>query len=124
MSELVEWYRAQLAEDARVAQAAIEPDQMHPWGDRALERLTPEQWPDEVRGLLGGTWGEHCARQDPARVLREVAAKRAIVDRYGEFDEDSGDDCESCWAQGLGEAVQHLASVYADRPGYREEWKP
>jgi hypothetical protein len=51
----------------------------------------------------------------PARVLREVAAKRAILDsRWG--GPDHADMWESC--------VLDLATVWSDHPDYRQEWKP
>ncbi len=78
----------------------------------------------------------HMERHDPARVLREVAAKRRVLARHvpstgegpydpyclgcGEIDgywprSDSVNDCPE---------LRDMASVYADRPGYKEEWKP
>ena len=84
--------------------------------------------------------GEHIARHDPARVLREVAAKRRVLARHrspaegewrpGDFDRycvgcqvdiDTGvpytDDINDC------PELCDMASVYADRPGCKEEWK-
>jgi hypothetical protein len=64
---------------------------------------------------------------DPARVLREVAAKRAIVAHclplVSEPDQ---------WPNGLvslraalaRQVMTSLASAWDDHPGYREEWKP
>ena len=70
---------------------------------------------------------DHIARHDPARVLREVEAKRAIVADYA-------DACAKYRADRTefraGErfaallAATRLAAVYADHPDYREEWKP
>ncbi|MDX2566070.1 DUF6221 family protein [Streptomyces scabiei] len=68
---------------------------------------------------------EHAARHDPARVLREVEAKRSIIEQHeryaaerrrmmGGWDPQSDDS----------PILAALAAVYADRPGYREEWKP
>lgn len=57
---------------------------------------------------------EHIARHDPARILAEVASKRAIVEEAGQF--------------GLREGVMsfmalcHLATVYADHPDFQAEW--
>ena len=129
MNELVVWLRAQLDEDERVARAAVEPDEMHPYGDRQLPRLTVDQWPGMVHNYLGGTWGEHSARHDPARVLRDVAAKRAIVD-WAERNPRACDDVHpetASWhpaGHGPHVILRQLASAYTDRPGYREEWKP
>ncbi|HEY9413627.1 MAG TPA: DUF6221 family protein [Pseudonocardia sp.] len=66
----------------------------------------------------------HIARHDPARVLAEVEAKRRIVDAFVRYDEESSDPCESCWAQGLGEALRLLALPYADHPECHPSWLP
>ncbi|GAA2008246.1 DUF6221 family protein [Nocardioides kribbensis] len=65
---------------------------------------------------------EHIARHDPARVLAEVAAKRAIVEGAVNYSPEleHGDNGE--WA--LEMTLQALASVYVDHPDYRDEWKP
>ena len=54
----------------------------------------------------------HIARHDPARVLREVEAKRKIVRDVacGFYDSD------------YDEAVEHLAAVYSDHPDYDPDW--
>lgn len=130
MSELVDWYRAQLDEDERVARAAgSRLDGSYEWvaGEanadgvrtKAGTPVTRFSWPNEM---------EHIARHDPARVLRDVAAKRAIVDAYEHKAE------SMARYPGLGNAsglvsltivLRQLASAYSDRPGYREEkWKP
>jgi hypothetical protein len=60
----------------------------------------------------------HIARHDPARVLREVEAKRAIVDAYENSTEGS-----IVWDV-LGFAATTLAAIWRDHPDYRQEWKP
>jgi hypothetical protein len=92
----------------------------------------------------GAARATHIARHDPARVLREVAAKKAIMARHC-VDEDAADPrfrhpkpripCRGCgWDDQQGTwatynindcpELRDLAAVYADRPGYREEWRP
>jgi hypothetical protein len=60
---------------------------------------------------------------DPARVLAEVAAKRAILEECIDTIElNSGEvvNSESVW---LAESiVKAMAQPYAGRPGWREEW--
>ena len=67
------------------------------------EGLSPSVEPDVAR---------YIARHDPARLLREVEAKRKILDDVacGHFDRD------------YDEAVRHLASVYTDHPDFDPEW--
>ena len=63
----------------------------------------------------------HIVRHDPARVLAEVAAKRRIVDGLADADPYSGYITATFTAE---DALRLLALPYADRPGYREEWRP
>lgn len=62
---------------------------------------------------------EHIARHDPARVLREVAAKRAILDARRQQIE--LDDPE-VWIAG-DVLLFTLAAVYADHPDFDPAWK-
>jgi hypothetical protein len=66
------------------------------------------------RELNDGGWlsdrVEHIARHDPARVLADVEAKRRIVEWDVEQPVDRG-------------VLNILASVYADHPDFREEWR-
>lgn len=67
--------------------------------------------------------GTHIARHDPARVLREVAAKRAIVDRFKSapmafYEDDGGVLVEYV----LGEVLTDLACVYSDHPDFNPDW--
>ena len=66
--------------------------------------------------------GAHIARHDPARVLREVEAKRRIVDVAGRrLDRYIGTGAQVAfeWL-----TLRLLALPYDDRDGYREEWRP
>jgi hypothetical protein len=72
----------------------------------------------------------HAAAHDPRRVLREVAAKRAIltevVPQIGRMDEQVIGE----WGAGDEELVEHLpllkimAAVYSDHPDYDDAWRP
>lgn len=63
----------------------------------------------------------HIARHDPARVLREVAAKRRII---AECTPSSGVPALEL-AAALGALVlARLAETYSDHPDYRDEWMP
>lgn len=84
---------------------------------------------------------EHAARHDPARVLREVDAKRqllALHEPSRNVGADSNEDDSSAFVVCCGlcqvgvvqdgdwpcETLRLLALPYSDRPGYREEWRP
>ncbi|HEY9415006.1 MAG TPA: DUF6221 family protein [Pseudonocardia sp.] len=55
----------------------------------------------------------------PARVLAEVDAKRRILDAY-----DQTEFGDLTRRSALEEAITAFAVPYADRPGYRDEWRP
>lgn len=97
--------------------------------DEAAARKVPEDLREIPLGLWAGTGPmEHLARHSAARVLREVEAKRRIVDEYAERAHYDNEDWHYEGAtgriHGLGEALRFLASVYSDHPSFREEWRP
>ncbi|MFF6966270.1 DUF6221 family protein [Streptomyces anthocyanicus] len=130
--DLSQWLRAQLDDDERTARAASWTDDANAWhaepspygargnaqrwyvedamDDGVVSHVDPRASDDE--GVA-----RHIARHDPARVLREIDAKRQIVDRYAWLRE-HGDTGGTAWVLPL------LALPFADRPGYRDEWRP
>lgn len=136
MEELIAFIEARLAEDESMAKAAS----AGPW------RVDDETYAeviyaaDDSSVVAGGRWGgeasvfetnedaRHIVRHDPARVLREVEAKRRLVHRYDEIarlvlpyypsDRDQG------YAEALAEAVRGMAAAWSDHPDYRAEWQP
>lgn len=71
----------------------------------------------------------HLARFDPARVLRDVAAKRAVITRYERAaalpESTSGfvRGQDDGYQQACLDAVKDAAAVWSDHPEYRQEWK-
>lgn len=65
---------------------------------------------------------EHIARHDPARVLREVEAKRAILSWVEWHVMTFG--ASATLLASTQRLLLALASVYADHPDYQEEWRP
>jgi Family of unknown function (DUF6221) len=122
--DLVEWLRAQLAVDQEKARAVAElRSTWHTGGGYE------ETGPTKVLGEDGYViveddtdWAAeivaHIALHDPARVLRDVAAIRKIVDWV---DGELADDAEQVMPRLIG---QYLAAIFDDRPGYQEEWRP
>ena len=97
----------------------------------------------EDEAALNGPCRATLSSDDPARVLRECEAKRRIVEAHPLTrnvvpvwsGETPGVACANCAALGRGDGdivedigpcdtLCALASVYADHPDYREEWKP
>lgn len=74
---------------------------------------------------------DHIARHDPARVLREVAAKRAIIEEHTCPCSDDCDDCGACSGSHMADptpapcnTLKLLALPYADHPAYNPKWRP
>ena len=69
---------------------------------------------EEVPSAVGG----HIIRHDPARVLRDVEAKREILERH---ERRSGDrQCQSCWPMRCD--VYIMARPYRDHPEFQAQW--
>ncbi|MFF9138475.1 DUF6221 family protein [Streptomyces albogriseolus] len=73
----------------------------------------------------------HIVRHDPARVLREIDAKQRIIQVHNA--RDSWGMCVACPRDEKGAMqveiedcpiLRALALPYADRPGYKESWRP
>lgn len=64
----------------------------------------------------------HIIRHDPDRVLREVAAKRAILARY-EATQPPGYAEQEAQGWLLLDVIRDLAGIYSDHRDYRQEWQ-
>jgi hypothetical protein len=135
MDDLVQWLRAQLDEDERIARAAT----LGPWVQSGIGDYgwtvtfgrpgAGVETADTEQGLADA---DFIAAHNPARVLREIDAKRGIVRAYetavaafndtgpamADYDRLTGS------VSSLRGSLELLAAVYADRPGYRKEWRP
>ncbi len=123
-TDLVAFLRARLDEDEQTARAA----QPAPWirhdhvaGVHADDATDGRPYGSAVADCrrvpdgYGVPNAEHIIRHAPDRVLVEVEAKRRMIeDAWG------GPDHEDMWEYHL----KLLALPYADRPDYREEWRP
>jgi hypothetical protein len=123
----------------------VQPDPLQPYmggydgqWSQAVTLRSVEEWDTSVGPLplhiadseeLRTADGAHIVRHDPARVFREVAAKRAILQRY----EIAGIGAEATAGTVLAGASRlrmatlddvllALASVWSDHPDYRPEW--
>jgi hypothetical protein len=136
MDGLVEFLRARLDEDERIAREATGGlKDAHRWSVLNLANHP---------GAVGTEWGalvatdtalrphaDHIARHDPARVLAEVEAKRELIALHGpgEMEYTDGDVCMICDVREPEpfypcKTLRLLALPYADHPDYREEWRP
>ncbi|WP_275558459.1 DUF6221 family protein [Streptomyces sp. 5-6(2022)] len=135
---LVEFLRARLDEDEQIARRACEyaeaewrldeefgetvlwwPPEPH-IAEKEREKGLPvvsDQWRGQT---IDSRIAPHVARHDPARVLREIDAKRETVHwhLHEECCSVCLDDVEGC------PLFRALATPYADHPDYREGWRP
>lgn len=139
MDDLMQWLGAQLDEDERVAKAA----NAGPWSVNDETYAETIYAADGTDVVAGGRWGGeasvfndtedalHIVRHDPARVLREVEAKRRILAEVVPEMNRMDDQLETEFGTPSnpepyesGKLLRLLALPYADRPGYRDEWRP
>ena len=135
--DMIKWVRAQIDDEERMARAATQ-GAWKLWGMDVLadrdgtSNVNTAQMVAYTRhesGLLTFN-AQHIATWDPARVLAEVEAKRRILDEHGP-DELRPWECRAC-AGPHGDDGYHIpcptvrlvALPYADRDGYRDEWRP
>lgn len=150
MNKIVQFLEARLAEDEKAAQSAAGLCGCHPpapswyYGDEATEgRIVvlddPHPHPQRPlpRPALNRRWhrtyrdlfaAEHITRWDPERVLKDVEAKRRILDAYVKEARVMERGHRSGWTEG-GQAVREtflrlFAAVYAGHPDYDESWRP
>ncbi|MGW2938602.1 DUF6221 family protein [Streptomyces sp. NPDC001156] len=150
MDELVRWFGEQLDEDERIARTATPgPWQQSGIGDYGwtVSFGRPGAGVEAEDSDQGRADADHIAEHDPARVLREIHSKKLILGMYAtalkdraalregmrevvdsdpdEFNRLHRQESDLIGgARGLSPVVRLLALPYADRPGYREEWRP
>lgn len=131
--DITEFLAARLDEDEAYARHAFgdhnnaQPD----WYEIRSGAVNLAENEDELVTFDSGV-SRHIVRQDPARTLREVKAKRAIL-REHPFepyaDEPAEGFCGECQRGGTAgvwpcPTVRHTAAVYADQPDYQQQWTP
>lgn len=143
MDDLVQWLRAQLDEDERIVEVALRyVDADWRWDEEenvALASSLTTSGRQEV-AITADRWHRlmiegpgvvmHVAEHDPARVLREIDAKRRVIAWHRRPTQEEfssgrhrtmGCRCYDGWPC---TTLRALALPYAGRPGYREEWRP
>ena len=111
MSDLTDFLLARIAEDEAEARDAIKERDSIPFTRPVSPDYDLKSWPDVgVPAVLVG----------PERVLAECEAKRRIVEDRIHLDtvRPGAIRAHSEWV------CRVLATVHADHPDYREEWKP
>ncbi|MFB7832023.1 DUF6221 family protein [Streptomyces sp. NPDC056056] len=142
MGDLIAFLRARLADDEQTAKAATwDGDMSARWqaGSSSYDkrRQSPrwyvlDAYEDGVVGDVDPQGNDdegvarHIARHDPARVLAEVDAKRQIIEQHERYAAERRRMMGGWDSQGPEDSpiLTALASVYADHPDYRDEWRP
>jgi len=89
--------------------------------------------PMPIADVIDPETAEHIARHDPARVLREVDAKRKIVAMHEQaIAHKNGPLLDYCQCQAEDgvvyghwpcETLAAVAAIYSDHPDYQHEWE-
>lgn len=137
--DLIAWLNAQIDEDERRAKwaATVIDGNWDSWEVVAQQLFACCDTVPRIDRV-----GQHLMHtSDPARALREVEAKRRLLDLHkpvtlhrapgGQLPLQDITACEydtnpdsHGWADFPCDTVRLLTSVYSDRPGYRDEWGP
>lgn len=148
MSNIVEFLRVRLDEDEALARAACDRESGEwfmgdKWNVYQQKEVAPYEYSDTEELVVYGNMkeqSEHIARHDPARVLREVKAKRRTLGRHRRHAEvfpgsyaGMPDSCVGCGYTGDLEEprtdridecpeLRDMASAYDDHPDYNPAW--
>jgi len=125
MDELVRWLGVQLDEDERTARATEWDGSGNKLDWELMASATIDVGGDEF--YVGDrTIANHMMAWDPARVLREISAKRQALAHYARVCQLTKDGDEAyLLAEGVAaKQIQIMGTAYDHRPGYREEWRP
>jgi hypothetical protein len=126
-NDLVDFLRRRIDEDAELA-GRCDSDSCGQWTARGH---TVDFCQVDISGLHP-TIAEHVAMHDPARVLREVAAKRRILARHvlspavgdPELPWDNRDDCQWDGEDWPCADLLDLALPYSGHPDFHDQWLP
>ncbi|MGW0933139.1 DUF6221 family protein [Streptomyces sp. NPDC002644] len=145
--DLVQWLRTQLDADEQTARQATE----GPWiaevsGETGhcvipADAQSAREFVAKTQLYAAAFDAEHIARYNPERALREVDIKRRLLALHPRgMNPAVGADpddratwlpvCDTCQVEAARpgdwpcEHLRLLAMPYADRPGYRKEWRP
>lgn len=134
MSALVTFLRARLDEDETWAKSC---EEVYPGPWEVIDRghsvtikaaaplfrvivsLDQDDVPPSDRWL--SEWLDHIARHDPVRVLRDVAAKRVLVDHAEQVLLETTHRFHPAYRFAV-HLLHTLGAVYADHPDYQPEW--
>ena len=122
---ITEFIRARLDEEESAARGAYGNN----WHDDVEDR--EKSWvcaEDMHLAEADHATAHHMALHDPARVLREIAAKRSVLD-MALTEQEAGDrygagfnEASEGWHDVQEHVLKQLASAHADHTDYQQEW--
>lgn len=124
MTTIIEFLYARLDEDEATAQAARGATWVASQRDGVVD--LDDTHGHQIAGGDGGlAWSdaEFMAHHDPARALREIAAKRFLIDQWADR-YSTNPHIVSTEVSDAVDVLHALATVYAGHPDYRQEWTP
>ena len=140
MDELVQFLRARYDEDEQAAKACASAPwevEIPPMVHVSVQARRDNKWKWGKLGYVATVERDedraHIVRHDPARVLRDIEARRRIMTLHTAA---TGHGCSTTDETGYNlnydevsyndacTTLRLLASVYADHPSYRAEWRP
>jgi len=121
MSDLAAFLNARLDEDEATAKASVMPEWMISESGE-FGYIVAAVGTETTGESIADAWQEdvavHIARHDPARVLREVEAKRAMLAELTRWPFDYRPGCNDP----IRLFVHLLAAPYSDHPDWRAQW--
>lgn len=131
MKDLIAFLNARLDEKEQLARAASDSAGTAEW-TLDLYAFDCGEFSDGIPGVIGSGEvmippGRHIAHHNPGRVLREIKAKRALIEFWSQAFQRVEDfphpDFDRVRSAGLW-TLQVLARTDSNHPDYREDWKP
>ncbi|WP_051819248.1 DUF6221 family protein [Streptomyces sp. NRRL S-920] len=127
-ADLIAFLRARLDEDVAVIVAPETWTAFEENERTGTRRVDVDHSIERVVACTRSWRGDHIARHDPARVLKEIEAKRQIIARYEDqaalLANHMGGILTKYLVQELLEVVRALALSDDDHPDYKESWRP
>jgi len=125
VSDLVEFLLARIVEDEAAARACWGDDQAGWWHHTGGEHVADDDGATVCEAVMSDE-AVHIARWDPARILAECAAKRAIIARCCRVCDELDvhpNGLVSARAVLARQVLADLAQPYADHPEFNQPWR-
>lgn len=126
-ARIVEFLLARIADDKAVARCAVDGTWMAETGTHVMASIQTHDGDEWIGDIDHDPTAMHILRHQPARVLAECAAKRAIIELVtGQLSNvedaaiDGGMDLNPPHVSR--DILRTLAVVYADHPDYDQAW--